>query len=450
MNTPFMTEELFGKALEAGLDALEAYLSTSAAFEVRVGNGKVEHFTLAENRGLSLRGERSGSMGYAYTERLQDLDPAALMAAVSENLEASESPDREEIHGASGVCRKASLENPALAAVPEENKIALALAMEQAALSADPRIEAVDYCLYGESRDGRLIKNTKGLELSEERNMAFAYLSVVAREGGVSKSASAYKISRHFEDFKARELADEAVRKALEQLDAAPLASGECPVILSGETAASLLMAFSPVFSAENVQRNLSLLKGRIGDRIGSEDLTVLDDPFLENRAGSRNFDDEGTCTIRKEVVAEGVLKTFLHNRKTAGRDGVSSTGNAFKASYKSPVSVAPTNFFIKPGTCPLDKAMETMGRGLYVTDLQGLHAGVDTISGDFSLSARGFWVEDGRSVRPVHQITIAGNFFEMLQTIEAICDTLTFIMPGQGHVGSPALLIRTLSISGE
>jgi PmbA protein len=139
-----------------------------------------------------------------------------------------------------------------------------------------------------------------------------------------------------------------------------------------------------------------------------------------------------------------------LHNKKTGGKEGVQSTGNAYKASYKSPVSIAPTNFFISPGSVSLDEAMDEMVEGIYITDVQGLHAGLNAISGDFSLSATGFVIYEGKKTNAVHQITIAGNFFEMLMDIKIICSDLKFIMPGSGHIGSPSILIGKLDISGE
>lgn len=446
----FPTKRLFDAASREGIEALEIFMEASEAFDIRVGNGKVEHFSLAENKGFSARGICGKSMGYVYTEDLHGFQPEELVKELKENAEIMEAVEKEEIHFDHSVCKKADLMNSTLKSVPHENKILFALEMEKESKSLDNRIEAVDYCLYGETQDSRLIQNTKGLDLSEEKNMAFAYLSVVAREGDRRKSGSAYKVSNRFGDFNAKDIAQEAVQRALEQLDAQSMASGPRRTLLSNEAAASLLQAFVPAFSAENVQRNLSLLKDRIDTSIGASALTIVDDPFLRNGAGSRTFDDEGTCTLRKEVVREGVLKTFLHNKKTGKKDAVPSTGNAFKASYKAPVSIAPTNFFINPGEESLEKALEFMGEGVYITDLQGLHAGVDTVSGDFSLSARGFRIEGGRKARAIHQIAIAGNFFEMLSDIEIICDDLKFIMPGQGQIGSPGLLIKKLDISGE
>ena len=444
------TEALFELAKDKNIKDIEVYFGDSKSFNVRVSDGKVEHLSIEENSGLSVRGIYKKSMGYIYTEKLNELNAEELVAALMENAEIMEASEKEEIHFDNKNCKSLELKNLDLEEVSEKEKIDLALEMEKNAFLVDKRIEAVDYCMFGESLDGRMIKNSKGLDLYEEKNIAFAYISTVAREGETVKTGSAYMVSNRFNDFDALSLAEEAAGKAIEQLGAKSIASKSMKTLLSNEVSASLLQAFSSVFSGENVQRNLSLLKGKIGESIGVKNLAIIDDPFLCNKAGSRKFDDEGTCTLRKNVVEYGVLKTFLHNKKTGGKEGVLSTGNAYKASYKSPVSIAPTNFFISPGSVSLDEVIDEMVEGLYITDVQGLHAGLNAVSGDFSLSATGFVVCEGKKTDAVHQITIAGNFFEMLMDIETICSDLKFIMPGSGHFGSPSILIGKLDISGE
>ncbi len=446
----FKTQGLFELAQKQGIDEIEIYIGESKSFNVKVYGGKVEHFGIEENRGLSARGTCKESMGYIYTENLNGIDREKLILGLKENADIMEASEKEEIHFDNEKCNSMELKNTAIEEISEEDKIAFALEMEKKAFSIDKRIESVNYCLFGESSGGRRIMNSKGLDLCEEKNIAFAFISVVAKEDGKIKTGSSYTVSNEFKDFNAESLAEEASRKAIDQLQAKTMASGPQKTLFSNEVSADLLQAFSSVFSGENVQRNLSMLKGRVGETIGAKNLTIIDDPLMSNKAGSRNFDDEGTCTFKKNVVENGMLKTFLHNKKTGKKEGVPSTGNAFKGSYKSPVSIAPTNFFISPGPLSLSEAMANMGEGVYITDVQGLHAGLNAVSGDFSLSASGFAVRGGKKAEAVHQITVAGNYFDMLMDIEDICSDLKFIMPGSGHVGSPSILIGKLDISGE
>lgn len=215
--------------------------------------------------------------------------------------------------------------------------------------------------------------------------------------------------------------------------------------------AAAFLETFCDVFSSEAAQKGLSLLKGKEGESVAASMVTIYDDPLCEKAVFHSHFDDEGVASQKKTVVAEGVLETLLYNLKTAAKAGKTSTGNAYKASYGSKVTVAPTNFYIQPGEKTLCQLFEQMGKGLYVTDIMGMHAGANSITGDFSLEAKGFLVEDGKKGGPVELFTIAGNFFTLLKDIQEVGSDLQFDMPsGAGQIGSPSLLIGNLAVAGE
>ena len=209
------------------------------------------------------------------------------------------------------------------------------------------------------------------------------------------------------------------------------------------------LATFSSVF-LEAVQKGLSLLGGKMGQQIASPLVNITDDPLLSNMGASRPFDGEGVAARTKKVVEQGQLTTFLHNLKTAKKDGIASTGNASRASFKSPVGISPTNFFIESGGTEYVDLVKKLGDGIIIIDVQGLHSGANPVSGDFSLGAYGYLVEKGQIVRAVEQITVAGNFFTLLESVEEIGADLEFGSLGQGgHFGSPSLLIRELSIAG-
>ncbi|MBS4053737.1 MAG: TldD/PmbA family protein, partial [Thermaerobacter sp.] len=218
-------------------------------------------------------------------------------------------------------------------------------------------------------------------------------------------------------------------------------------VLLRHDVASELLATFASSFSAEAVQKGLSLLKDKLGEAIMSSSITIIDDPLLPERPNSAPFDAEGVATKTKTVVGEGKLVTLLHNLKTAKKDGVASTGNAHKAAFNAPVTVAPTNLYIQAGGKVYAELVAELENGLVIIAVQGTHSGANPVSGDFSLSAYGYLVEDGKVVRPVNQITIAGNFFAMLSNIQGVGNDLLF---KYGSVASPSLLIGSLAVSGK
>jgi PmbA protein len=135
---------------------------------------------------------------------------------------------------------------------------------------------------------------------------------------------------------------------------------------------------------------------------------------------------------------------------KTAKKDGIETTGNASKGSYKSSIGISPTNFYVEKGKRSLEEMIASVEKGIMITELQGLHSGLNSISGDFSLAALGYLIEDGKISRPVEQITVAGNYFEMLNNIEETGSDLKFGLPGGAYIGSPSLKIKKLAIAGE
>ncbi|MBQ9408520.1 MAG: TldD/PmbA family protein [Clostridia bacterium] len=278
-------------------------------------------------------------------------------------------------------------------------------------------------------------------------NMLVSYVSVVAKEGERVAVGGAVKVSRNFADFDAAKLAREAVDEALFNLGASPVPSGSYRVIIDRRCMPDLLSTFSDVFSAEAAQKGLSLLAGREGEVIAAPCVTLMDDPHMKGGLASAAFDAEGVATKVKAVIANGTLTTLLHNLKTARKAGVPSTGNASRYGYASSIGIEPSNFYFKPGNKTLAELMQDMGEGLVITEVSGLHAGANPVSGDFSLLSKGYTVEGGKKGRAVEQITVAGNFYEMLKNIRAFGSDLEFV---GSPVGSPSVDVGEMNVAGQ
>ena len=191
----------------------------------------------------------------------------------------------------------------------------------------------------------------------------------------------------------------------------------------------------------------MSLLAGKEGEKIAADCVTLMDDPHMPGGLASSPFDAEGVATKVKAVIENGKLTTLLHNLKTARKAGVRSTGNANKGGYAAPIGVSPSNFYFKPGNKTLAELMQDMGDGLVITEVSGLHAGANPVSGDFSLLAKGYIVEKGQKGRAVEQITVAGNFYALLKNIRAFGSDLEFV---GSPVGSPSVDVGEMNIAGK
>lgn len=444
------TKLLFEKGKKAGIEDMEVFIQRSSELSLMVFKGEIDKYSKAVEEGLSFRGIYDGKMGYSYTEKIDETSIDILIEGVVSNAEVIDSDDKESIFEGSDKYQEVEIFNEDFEKVSTEEKIKFAKDLEEQAFKIDDRVDSVNYCLYAEETQHIMLMNTKGVDLEEKSNIAYAYLSTVLKEDGDVKTAGKYVVANDFNKFEAKKLAKQSVEEASSMLGAKSIKTNDYPIILRNDVTASILEAFVPIFTAERVQKDMSLLKGKINESIANDIITIIDDPFIKHSGGSRSFDDEGVATKFKKIIDKGVLKTFLHNTKTAKKDGIESTGNAIKPSYKASLSIAPTNMFIENGDTSIDELLSGIDKGVFIISVQGLHSGLDTVSGDFSLSAHGYEIEKGKIGRPVNQITIAGNFFEMLKEVEAIGDDLKFKLPSQGNIGAPSLKIKKLSVSGE
>jgi len=440
-------QALLNEAKAAGIEAAEIYLSSGDSFRAMCQLGEINNYTVNSTRGLSLRGLYQGKMGYAATEAFDEEAVAQLVAAVKESAELTEDTDVQEIYQGDESYPNVDNYNPDLDKVEENRKLNFILDLEKKAKEKDPRILQLAYNMISTSSAETRIVNSYGLDLSHKDNIAYAVINAVAKEGDRVVTGGGFQIDRDFDKLSVEKIVDEAVEEAIFMLKAAPIPSGNYRTLIHAKCMPDLLGVFSGVFSAEAAQKGMSLLSGKEGEIIASEAVTLLDDPLLPGGLASQPFDAEGVATCTKAVIENGKLTTLLHNLKTAKKAGVKTTGNAAKAGYAGSVNVSPSNFYIKPGEKSLDELMADMENGLVITEVSGLHAGANAISGDFSLLAQGYTVKDGKKDAPVEQITVAGNFYQLLKNIRAVGSDLTF--PGSS-VGSPSVDIGEIAVAGK
>jgi PmbA protein len=182
---------------------------------------------------------------------------------------------------------------------------------------------------------------------------------------------------------------------------------------------------------------------------IAASAINLTDDPFY--KVLPRPFDDEGSLSQVTPLVREGKLLTLLHNLKTAKKAGCKTTANASRPSLSSPIGVGCTNLVLEEGDSSLEQLMLTMGDGLLINSVSGLHAGANPVTGDFSLLASGFEVKGGKIARPIEGITIAGDFLKLLQNVELVGNDTQHTEPSGSVFASPSVYIRQgIKVSGE
>ncbi len=290
-------DKLFEAASKKGIEDLQVYFNDSNEFDIAVFKGELEKYTIASTQKLSVKGIYDGKMGTVTTEVLTDDVIVFLVDSIIASAKAIESEDEVFIYEGDKEYKEIKgLYNDSIYSISAKQKIADSLELEKNIIAKDDRIKMVQV-YYGDGSNKVRIRNTKGLNLEKVVNDALFAAQVVANDGKDQRSAFEYIRSNEYSDFDFEALASIAAEKALALLGATPCESGEYEILLTKEASASLLMPHVSMFSAESVQKNISLLKGKVGEVIGSSKITVLDDPFMLKSAKSGAFDDEGVAT---------------------------------------------------------------------------------------------------------------------------------------------------------
>ena len=438
---------LFEKAKIAGFDECEIYFSDGESISISVYEREVEKYNLAKSFGLSFRGKINNKMGYSYTEILDEVAIDMLINSAKNSATLIENDDETFIYVGDKTYSEVKTYSKELENIDPGKMIDLALDLEKEAKNYCDKVVNINGCKISYSSSNYGIYNTKGLELNNKDNILTSYVVPVVEDESGKNDGVGYMIASSLDEIKPRKMAAQGVEEGLSKLGGKSIPSGSYKTIIYNEAMVQLLETFASTFSGDAAQKGLSLLKGKEGDMIASPIVTIVDDPLMEGGLASAPFDDEGVATFTKELVYEGKLNTLLHNLKTAHKQGVKSTGNGFKASYASSVNVSESNLYLRKGEKSFEDLMKEINEGVIITDLAGLHSGANTVSGDFSLAAKGFYVENGKKIFPVEQITLAGNYFDLLKNIVAVGNDLKFPM---SNVGSPSVIVTGLSIAGK
>jgi PmbA protein len=430
-----------GEALEAfGVDATETV--------VKADRGEVESLSSARTRGVGVRVVRESRVGYAYTA---DLSEAALDEVLTEarSNAAVATPDEANVlPAAAPAADLPGLYDEAIAEVPTEAKVDLALRLEAAARGASPRIRGVDIAQYGDSTSVRAIASTEGVRGAYQRGDAWLLVEAVAEADGAATSAYGMDVARVPAALDVEGTAGEAVERATRLLGGRKPAGARIPVLLDPFATASLLAVIAGALTAEAVQKGRSLFADKIGEDLATDTVTLIDDGRHADGLAAAPWDGEGVPTGATTLIGDGVLRGFLHNTYTAAKDGVTSTGNASRGGFKTAPGVSSSNLYLEPGTSDQTALLAAAGEAFYCQQVMGLHSGANPISGDFSVGASGLMVRDGAFAEPVREVSIASTIPEILAGIREVGSDLRFLPIG-GGAGGMTLLVDGMTLSG-
>ena len=445
MNFSEMKEILFGEAKKAGLTDYDVYFRMASDASAEALNRELSSCTSGTTGGISFRCAVNGCIGSASTQCLEKQELIELVPRAIANagvIDADETPIFFEGSG-KDTYRKVTV---------TASELPQASTLRHAALQLQEQLYAASEMMTDGTSSGAgaanisvSLANSKGLDLSHSAGMSYTYAEAIVNDGKEPSFGFAFAPGVDTDG----DLAQKATAEALARLGAGSVKTGSYDVIFSAKQVRTLLSAFSGIFSGKNAMLGLSLLAGKEGQKVASDLLTVVDDPFYAENTMQMPFDAEGVATKEKNLIENGVLQTLLYDLTYAKKAGKESTGNAARGSIADPVSISPYCLRIAPGSDSPDTLREKMGNGLYITELKGLHAGSNAVTGDFSIESAGFWVENGKLTTPVHSFTVAGNFFDLLKAIDGVANNVEMGMPSVSGTAAPDVLIRGISVAG-
>ncbi len=423
----------------------DVYLSKSKAFFVKIFRQDIDSFNYSDSIGLGIRVILDDITGYSYTEKLDRESLESALRNARENAKSVDFKEKIVLDNYPAIDENLDIYNKDLSGIPVEDKIKKAKELEKIALDYDKRIVNVPHALISDNESFFKIANSSGLNKEYSTNACYVLSFCLAKEREETKSGYFEAQYRDFNDIKPQNISNEAAQRALDLLGAREIKSDNYPILFNNEMSATLLSTFWRIFSAKTVQEGQSLLKGQLGKNIAHSIVNIIDDALLNNGYNTRPFDDEGYPSRKTELIADGLLQSFLHNTITALKDGTVSTGNASR-SYKSTINISPSNLYIKPGLSSKNDLYSKFPKCLEIVQLSGMHSGCNTISGDFSMGAQGFYCENGKRKYPIHNFTVSGNFLQLMKQVVGIADDLKFKLSA---IGAPSILVEYLSISG-
>lgn len=442
MEARIFVDKLYEAAEKAGIKEFEISYGRNTTARLDAFEGEISNRTNNESQSIRLAVKIGKNIGSFSCEELEEKNIPLIINQAKENAELIDIDDENFFHDGSGEYKKVKKFEPVAAFYSGFDKEKFLLEVEKEIYRLDKRIKKVISLYLNNVEGASIAKNSLGLDLSDDYRYAYALIYLSAEENGITKSADEIVFFEKAEDFDAAIVAGRAVDKVVAKLNPVDITSCKCDVVFKNETFADLLSTISGIFSANVVHEKRSQLEGKIGQKIAAETVTLIDNPLLDNGYNSRSFDSEGYPSRLNEVIKDGILKTYLHNLRTAHKDGIKSTGNGSGGR-----GISFSNFYVKPGKSSKEEVLKKAGNGVYITDLNGMHAGYSSVSGDFSFGAEGFKIEDGKIGASLNQFTISGNVYRLLEDIAALGNDLKF---SPGGFGAPTVMVEGLTVSND
>ncbi len=408
-------------------EAIEVVAGHSRDTEIRAYEGAVEAFTSADSFGVGIRVIDRHRQGFAHTGIVDLESLAETLAEARDNATFSTEDPHVGLAEPDGVSMMTGdLYDERLAAVPTDDKIALAIELDRLVCTLDPRVFGVETVDYADSLSTLIVASTTGVRsISRESSCWLGAYSLAGDDDEVT-TGFGFSVGRGIDEVDVEAAARDAVERAVRMLGAGRAPTQRLAVVFDPWVTAQFLSIIAETFAGDAVLKGRSPFADRIGEQVAAEGFTLIDDPTDVRWFGATFSDGEGLATRPTTMIEHGVVRGFLHDSYSGRSMGTSSTGSAVRQGYSSTPSAGSQSVMMLPGSSTPDEILRAVGDGIYIAEVQGLHSGVNPVSGDFSTGIEGIMIRNGELAEPVKEVTIASTLQAMLASVMMVGSDIT------------------------
>ncbi|MBO6280294.1 MAG: TldD/PmbA family protein [Bacilli bacterium] len=438
-------DKFFELAKKAGIEDCELNINQSTSLEFSLFHGEIDNYSSNSSSTYLARGIYKGKLGAITSDVFTKDSPEQFVNAIVSNASVIENDDPVFIFKGSEKYHKINTFNRELSKIPVEDKLNKLFELEKKIKEGDPRIIEIETVGYEESSSTLTILKSNGLKLTQKNNDFAYYGGAVAKEGEQVKTGFDFFFSNDFSKFDVDKLAKSIVKETTSKLGGHQCESATYKAVLSQDVMRAFILAYIGSAVAEDIQKKSSLFVDKLNQKVASKKVTISDNP-LSKTIFARGFDGEGVATRNMVIIKNGILQNYLYNLTTAAKEGIESNGHG-TVGGGSRVGTTTWYLEMKAGKKTLEQLCEEVGTGVYITDVQGLHAGMNERSGNFSLQSTGFMIENGKITHGLDIITVSGNLVDLFNSISEVgSDSKEFA----NGIKCPSVIVKKIAVSGK
>ncbi len=431
--------KFLSKAKEANLEVAEIKISKSTSSSISIFRGQIESNEFSSTSSLVARGIYNGKLGAVISENLDDSSIDSIISDIKTNATLIEKEEEPIIFKGSEKYKKKNMFNKELDKITTKDALPILYEIERKTKEKDPRVTDVEASFSMEESEFTHV-NSYGLNLKNHSNYCVIYASVYMKDGDVVKDNMNIVFGNEFK-IDIDTFVEKLIEECKQKFNPVSISTNTYKGVIDRDAVSSLIDALISNTSSEQTQRHSSVFEGKEGQKVLSSKLTIDEVP-LKNNVFRTYFDSEGVATFNKTIIRKGVLETLLYNLETAKKANKESTGNG---QGSSSIGVGYTNLTVKKGKLSKEQLFEKIQNGVYITSIQGLHAGLNPRSGDFSLQAEGFLIKDGKIDNFLTLFTVGGNLFKLFNDIIAVANDSKLML---SSIETPSIAFKNIKIS--